>query len=229
MHHQDNFDDPTSVTLNSYQQIATNYAQRHAESIAFWHECMQRFVSVLRTNPIYQAQPSLPVMDAGCGPGRDSLFLAQLGFAVLAVDLSDAMLAEARRRCQGQPQAERITFQRMDMRNLTLPDASCAGIWASASFLHIPKRENLTVLQELVRVLIPGGPIMLLVKECDSGDAERFELHEESGTMRFFARYRGSELWALCEQAGLQVLQLVAAVDSRFTDGRRWLGALGTK
>jgi len=117
----------------------------------------------------------------------------------------------------------------MDMRNLTLPDASCAGIWASASFLHIPKRENLTVLQELVRVLIPGGPIMLLVKECDSGDAERFELHEESGTMRFFARYRGSELWALCEQAGLQVLQLVAAVDSRFTDGRRWLGALGTK
>ncbi len=47
--------------------------------------------------------------------------------------------------------------------------------------------------------------------------------------MRFFARYRGSELWALCEQAGLQVLQLVAAVDSRFTDGRRWLGALGTK
>ncbi len=103
MHHQDNFDDPTSVTLNSYQQIATNYAQRHAESIAFWHECMQRFVSVLRTNPIYQTQPSLPVMDAGCGPGRDSLFLAQLGFAVLAVDLSDAMLAEARKRCQDQP------------------------------------------------------------------------------------------------------------------------------
>lgn len=92
MPHQDNFDDAISVTMNSYQQIADSYAQRHAESMAFWQDCMQRFVSVLCANPMYQAQSSLPVMDVGCGPGRVSLFLAQLGFTVLAVDLSDAML-----------------------------------------------------------------------------------------------------------------------------------------
>ena len=165
----------------------------------------------------------------GCGPGRDSLFLAQAGFAVLAADLSEAMLEEAQRRCEGQAGVERITFRKMDMRDLDLPGASCAGSWVSASFLHIPKRESLTVLQELNRVLAQGGPIMLLVKERDSGEAERYEIHQQSGKTRFFARYSGPELWTLLEQAGFTVLEITTTIDPRFADQPRWLGALVTK
>jgi ubiquinone/menaquinone biosynthesis C-methylase UbiE len=223
--------DPTRVTMDAYSHIASLYAHAHsvATRSAFWREYLQRFADAVGSSPIYKADPSLPVLDVGCGPGRDSLLLAQMGFNVIAADLSHAMLDEARKRCQGQPFAERITFRRMDMHILDLPDASCAGLWVSASFLHIPKRENLAVLKELVRVLAPGGPLILLVKESDSGDDERYELHQESGKLRFFARYRCGELWTLLEQAGFKVLEITTAIDTRFTDGRRWLGALCIK
>src|SRR5579884_2429227 len=150
-----NDNDPTRITMNAYSHIASRYAHTHSVALRseFWREHLQRFADAVRLSYVYQTNPSLPVLDVGCGPGRDSLLLAQMGFNVIAADLSEAMLAEARKRSQNQPAAERITFQHMDMRALDLPYASCAGLWVSASFLHIPKRENQAVLKELVRVL----------------------------------------------------------------------------
>ena len=225
------FDDATHITMSAYQHIASFYAEHHKfpDLSVFWRERLQRFANELRASPAYQADPTLPVLDIGCGTGRDSLFLAQPGFEVLAADLSEAMLEEACKRCAGQPGAEHVTFRKMDMRALELPDASCAGLWVSASFLHIPKSENLAVLKELNRVLATGGPMMILVKECDSGAAERYEIHKPSGQVRFFARYRGSELWSLLEQAGLAVIELTTSIDTRFADRQRWLAALATK
>jgi ubiquinone/menaquinone biosynthesis C-methylase UbiE len=225
------FIDANRITIDTYQQIAPLYADVHKSTTRppFWRQRLQRFADALRSSPAYQANPALPVLDMGCGPGLDSLLLAQMGFNMLAADLSAAMLDEAHKRCQGQPGVERITFRCMDMHRIDLAGDSCAGLWISASFLHIPKRENLLVLKELVRVLAPGGPVMLLVKESDSEDDERYEVHKENGKLRFFARYHGSGLWALLEQAGLQVLEITTAVDKRFSDGRRWLGALAVK
>lgn len=40
---------------------------------------------------------------------------------------------------------------------------------------------------------------------------------------------RGSELWALLEEAGLRVNEITTTIDERFSDGRRWLGALAVK
>jgi ubiquinone/menaquinone biosynthesis C-methylase UbiE len=225
------FSEANEINRDTYQQIAPVYADAHnfASLSAYWRERLQRFAGTLRSSPAFQANPLLPVLDMGCGPGRDSLLLAQMDFNVLAVDLSGAMLDEARKLCQGQPGAKRIAFRRMDMHTLDLPDDACAGLWVSASFLHIPKRENLVVLKELVRALVPGGPIMVLLKESDSGEDERYEIHRESGKTRFFARYRGSEFWALLEEAGLRVNEITTTIDERFSDGRRWLGALAIK
>lgn len=225
-----NFDEAANITLDTYQEIAGSYANTHtiAQAPSFWRECMKRFADMVKASPEYQKNSELPVLDLGCGPGRDSILLAQ-DFNVLAVDISEEMLAEARKRCEHQPNVERITFRRMDMHHLDLADEACAGTWISASFLHIPKRENLAVLREIVRVLVTGGTLMLLVKEVDGGADERYELHKESGKSRFFARYRGSELWELLEQANLTVQEISTAVDERFSDHPRWLGALAVK
>jgi len=226
------FTEAINITQHTYECIAASYAELHATAVGgptLWQACMQRFAEVVRGNATYQAHPELPVVDVGCGPGRDALQLAQMGFQVVATDLSEAMLDEARIRCQGQPDAERIAFQRMDMRSLDFPAASCAGLWVSASFLHIPKRENQQVLREFRRVLVPGGALTLLVKECDDGPDERYEVHQPSGEQRFFARYRGSELWNLLEQAGFLMLEMRTARDRRFANLQRWLGALANK
>lgn len=42
--------------------------------------------------------PTLPVLDAGCGEGRNALFLAEHGFSVLAFDISEAGIRKLRRR-----------------------------------------------------------------------------------------------------------------------------------
>lgn len=227
----DDFSDATLITMNAYQHIAGLYAETHSAFVVplFWRERMQQFADAIRNSPAYEQNPTLPIVDIGCGPGRDSLLLAQMGFTILATDLSEAMLDEARKRTHEQPDAEHITFRQMDMRHLEFSDASCVGLWVSASFLHIPKRENLAVLQEFVRVLPVGGPITLLVKEQDTGEVERYEVQQKTGATRFFARHNGAELWALLEQTGFQVQEITAARDSRFTDEARWLGALAIK
>lgn len=230
----EDFSEATSVTMAAYQQIAGKYGLSGGhitanELASFWREHMQRFVEVVQASPAYRSDPSLPIMDVGCGPGKDALAFARRGLSVLAVDLSEAMLVEARQRTQSQPGAERVTFRQMDMRALDLPAASCAGLWVSASLLHIPKRENLAVLSEFARVLVPGGPIQLLVKEHDGGEDERYDLHEETGTQRFYARYKGSELWDLLERANLRVLEINTTVDTRFSNLPRWLCALALR
>src|SRR5260370_14671891 len=155
------FTEANTITIDTYQQIAPIYADSHnlVRLPAFWQERLQRFASTLHSCPAYQANPALPVLDMGCGPGRDSLLLAQMGFNVLGANLSESMLDDARKRYHGQPAGERITFRRMDMHNLDLSDASCAGLWVSASFLHIPKRENLVVLKQPLPQLLPRAPL----------------------------------------------------------------------
>ncbi len=53
----------------------------------------------------------LRALDLGCGTGRHSLWLAQAGAAVTALDFSEGMLDEARRK----PGAESIHFVRHDL------------------------------------------------------------------------------------------------------------------
>ncbi|MGH2509772.1 MAG: class I SAM-dependent methyltransferase, partial [Ktedonobacteraceae bacterium] len=138
------FGQATEITMQTYRQIAASYATRHPQETLppLWQKYHQLFSTHIQNSPGWQANSALPILDAGCGPGRDSLILAQQGFTVQAVDLSEAMLTEARQRCLNRPHAELISFTQMDMRHLELPDASCAGVWVSASFLHIPKQEN---------------------------------------------------------------------------------------
>lgn len=223
-----NFEQATEITMQTYRQIASRYAQRKQANNRppFWQDGLQRFVAYVQSSPAWLANSALPILDAGCGPGRHSLIFAQQGFTVQAIDLSEEMLAEARQFCLHQAGADRITFTQMDMRHLELSDASCAGVWASASFLHIPKKENRAVLSELVRVLAPGGSLLLTVKEADDGADERFDPAPENGAPRFYARYRGGELWNLLEQAGGRVLSINAWTDER---GQGWLGAFAQK
>jgi ubiquinone/menaquinone biosynthesis C-methylase UbiE len=225
---QPSLEQATSITMQAYARIAVSYAQRHTDAHrpTFWHEIHKRFVTLVQDSPAWQANCNLPVLDAGCGPARDALLFARQGFQVQAIDLSEAMLEQARLNLADKPEERRIALRQMDMRHLELTDASCAAVWVSASFLHIPKQENLTVLTELARVLVEQGPLALLVKADDGKPLERYDPDPVHGELRFFARYGGGELWELLEQAGLRVL-FMASWDG--TNETPWLGALAMK
>lgn len=69
-----------------------------------------------------RARSSIRVLDVGTGPGFFAVILNALGYAVTAVDYTDAMLNEAR--LNAGEAAEHIHFHCMDAEKLGFADAS---------------------------------------------------------------------------------------------------------
>lgn len=97
--------------------------------------------------------------DIGCGAGDDAFRLAGLvgpGGKALGVDLSEAMVAEARRRFEATANLEFICAGADD---LPFADGSLDAIRADRVLIHVPDPEK--AIAEMVRVLRPGGRIVL--------------------------------------------------------------------
>ena len=101
-------------------------------------------------------------LDAACGTGRHTAYLASLGHTVIGVDSSATMLERARERV---PSGE---FHEADLHALPLPDDHVDLVLCALALMHVPDLEP--VLAEFVRVLRPGGNLVIsdwrpLVKE----------------------------------------------------------------
>jgi SAM-dependent methyltransferase len=96
------------------------------------------------------------LLDLGCGPGRHLAALSRRGAKVLGLDLSrDLLRVAAGRGLDG----EQGFLLRGDMRKLPLSNSSVDGVLSMfTSFGYFPEdAENWTVLDEVARVLRPGG------------------------------------------------------------------------
>ncbi len=141
------------------------------------------------------------------------------GLGVTGIDLSPAMLRFARATAAG-------ALVLMDMRTLSFRSASFQGVWCASSLHHLSKVAAVPALQEVNRVLVPGGSLFLGVKE---GDDESWEHGDEFGEVqRFFARYSLVEAVALLTDAGFDVSE-GAGSQIRDSRDRRWLRLLATK
>jgi 2-polyprenyl-3-methyl-5-hydroxy-6-metoxy-1,4-benzoquinol methylase len=105
------------------------------------------------------AETGATVLDAGCGPGVHSIRAARAGMKVKAIDISETMLAEARRRVENAGFAGSVEFAREDLTHLSFPDASFRHVFSWGVIIHIPKIED--ALDELARVVMPGGRLAL--------------------------------------------------------------------
>ncbi|NGM83621.1 methyltransferase domain-containing protein [Paenibacillus sp. 7124] len=98
------------------------------------------------------------VLDLCCGMGRHSLALAEAGYKVTGIDLSEALLREAR----AQEGAEQVTWIRSDMRELPLEGDFDAVVNLFTSFGYFEEdEEHLKVLREIRRMLKPGGKFII--------------------------------------------------------------------
>jgi SAM-dependent methyltransferase len=100
-------------------------------------------------------------LDIGCGEGADSLWLAQRGWRVTAVDISDVALARAAANATAAdaPAARLITWVRTDI-TAALPDGPFDLV--SAQFMHLPQAERDVLWRGLAAVVAPGGSLLVV-------------------------------------------------------------------
>ena len=100
------------------------------------------------------------ILDAGVGTGRNVEFYPA-GAEVIGIDISPAMLARAERRLKLSP-ASAVKLGEMDVTRLDFPAGAFDAAVATFLFCVLPDKLQLPALQELRRVVRPGGTVRLL-------------------------------------------------------------------
>lgn len=118
---------------------------------------------------------STPILDFGCGCGRVTRQFAALGPAVHGTDLNPALVAWCRRH---------LTFGRFEINGLAPPlpfeDGRFALVYALSVFTHLPESLQAAWMQELRRVVRPGGHVLFTthgvryLSELEPADRDRF-------------------------------------------------------
>lgn len=134
----------------SYNRVASEYVARIADELA--HKPLDRHLLNWFSERV---QGCGKVCDIGCGPGHVARYLHEHGVSVCGLDLSPDMVAHAQRLHPS------IPFMQGNMRSLNVADAVWGGIVAFYSIIHIPRDEVVAVLREFMRVLRPGGALLL--------------------------------------------------------------------
>jgi SAM-dependent methyltransferase len=102
---------------------------------------------------ILDTVPAGRAIDAACGTGRYSAYLAERGHTVLGVDRSEEMVAVARARLP------RTEFQAGSLDSLPVADSSADLIVCALALAHVPALG--VVMAEFARVLRPAGRLVI--------------------------------------------------------------------
>lgn len=172
-----------------------------------------------RTVELLDLQPGQTVLDAGCGTGVDALLMTEwVGAAgqVVGVDVSARMIAAAHTHNTSHP----LTFCQADLCTLPFAEAAFDRGRADKTFQHLP--DPRTALQEMIRVLKPGGRIVIADPDHDSLiiDTPYRELNRRFVQWRSDAMRQGGiahQIYALCREFGLEQI-LVEPFTTVFTD-----------
>jgi SAM-dependent methyltransferase len=163
---------PATVRADFNDLLAVVHYTRAAHELGLWkseRSLIERFF------PDHQA----PLLEAGCGAGRVTLGLWELGYRHLtAFDFAEELVDQAQSLAI-ERHAEPITFLHADATDLAqchvLRDLPFGGaLFMFNGLMQIPGRENRrAALRELHRVCRPGAPLLFTTHDRDSSPTER--------------------------------------------------------
>ena len=142
--------------------------------------------------------PSMRVLDAGCGGGRNSAWLMRSGAEVFGVDRSEEAIAAIRGlAAERAPDLSPSNFQVAELRDLPFDDAVFDAVICSA-VLHFSDDEVAfeAALREMWRMLAPGGLFFARLAST-IGIEDRVQRREGDG--RWYALPDGSDRFLVDE------------------------------
>jgi SAM-dependent methyltransferase len=161
-----------------------------ADKVAEQHALLQR---ILGPAPVPGGTRGA-ALDLGCGPGFQSLALAELGFApVIALDTSAALLAELRAHAGGRP----IRGHQADL--LSLASHADAGSTAVITCMgdtltHLADQQSVrSLFAQVAAALAPGGRLIVTYRDLSeelTGLDRFFDVRSDADTlMSCFVEY----------------------------------------
>ena len=108
-----------------------DYYNKYA--VKFFEDTVDQDMSPIIGKFLAKMEEGATILDMGCGSGRDSLYMYELGYDVTALDAS----AEMCRLAEVHTGLEILQMKYEDMEFDDVFD----GIWACGAMIHIPKDE----------------------------------------------------------------------------------------
>jgi len=131
----------------------------------YWDEKVKSFpASLSRMNEIMrdavQINQNDRVLDAGCGIGGSSIFLAEsTGCKVTGITISERQAEHAKHNATNRKVDHLVDFKVMDYCNTDFDDNSFDVVWGCESICYAADKEKF--IQEAYRVLKPGGRLVV--------------------------------------------------------------------
>ncbi len=183
---------------STYDRVAEEYAEQFRDELA-----RKPFDRKMLDWLSEKIDGSGVICDMGCGPGQVARYLHGRGTRACGVDLSPAMIAQARRLHPAE-----IAFSEGDMLALgDVADGAYAGIAAFYSIVNIPPNSLGAALRELHRVLRSGGVLLLT---CHIGEEVK-HLDEWLGqkvSVAFYF-YRTADVRLTLEESGFEMEEMI--------------------
>lgn len=176
-------------TTAAYDADSDHHAARH------WNADFEPYIDAfIRLVPDNRH----PIVDAGCGAGRDVAAFVARGFHCIGVDLSSGMLTQARNRV-ADPKAR---WLQADIRAIPLGTNSAGGVWINAALLHLDVDGQTDALRDSRRLLLPGRPLFVSTLEGPGLSSRR----NAAGFTRWFWGTNLSSLLRIMKSVGFDIV-----------------------
>ncbi|MFH9552865.1 class I SAM-dependent methyltransferase [Streptomyces sp. NPDC017435] len=161
------------------------------------------------------------VLDAGVGPGNLSVeCVALLDVETVGIDVNPVMLELAAAHAAADPHAAgRVELVLADAHQLTFDDASFDAVVSYSCFHHWARPE--TALRELMRVLRPGGTLLVIDTDRDGRAAMSARTRRMEPRFARFVTEAFDESWTIAavrDLAGRAALPGVSVTAFGFTE-----------
>lgn len=169
-------------TKKTYESIAHSFANLNNLSKELY-PFYKKFKEYLPEGKVY---------DIGCGTGRDTYALKQLGYDVIGFDYSESMIKVA------QSEYPECHFEKSDILKDFLNKEKVDGVWACASLLHFNQYDFEKSLLIIYNMLRDKGVFFLSMKLGND--------YEEIDKGRFFRYYHLITLLSLLQNHFFEVI-----------------------
>jgi SAM-dependent methyltransferase len=189
----DQADEQRRLILEQFTRQAVPFAEMPAHSN---EESVRLLIDLARVGP------EDDVLDVACGPGLVACPLAAVARHVTGLDLTPAMIEQARARQLSQGLTN-LTWLVGDPVPLPFPDAAFSVVVSRYSFHHF--LDARAVLAEMARVCRPGGRVAVI--DVFTSSPEQAEAYNRVEKLRDPSHVRAfplGELAGLCHGAGLR-------------------------